>query len=196
MDNQTNQVHQVETKEAKNSNKCKSLFDILDTIVTVSVLLAIVIAFAFRMADVDGVSMMDTLLDRDKLVVSQIFYNPKPGDVVVISRGQLLNHPIVKRVIACEGDTLEIDYTSAQVKVNGVVIDEPYIKSPTTQDENGVIPKVIPKGYVFVMGDNRGNSTDSRSNEVGLIDKNNILGKVIWRLWGKGYDVSRFGGVR
>ena len=121
-----------------------------------------------------------------------MLYTPKTGDVVVISHGEIYQEPIVKRVIATEGQTLDINFQTGTVTVDGKVLDEPYIKNLTTRQGDGVIPSVIPKGYIFVMGDNRNRSLDSRSREVGLIDKNNVLGKVQCII----YPFSRIGGVR
>ncbi len=97
---------------------------------------------------------------------------------MVISRAQHFEEPIIKRVIATEGQTLKIDFNTGDVYVDGVLLNEPYIKTPTTNNEGGEVPEVIPEGYVFVMGDNRGNSLDSRSEQIGLIDKRNIIGKA------------------
>ena len=110
---------------------------------------------------------------------------------MVISRAQHFEEPIIKRVIATEGQTLKIDFNTGDVYVDGVLLDEPYIKTPTTDNEGGEIPEVIPEGYVFVMGDNRGNSLDSRSEQIGLIDKRNIIGKAQYIV----FPFDRIGGI-
>ena len=99
------------------------------------------------------------------------------GDIIVISHGAEYADPIIKRVIATEGQTLSIDFDKGYVYVDGKKIDEPYIQG-FTHAEDAEIPKIIPKGKVFVMGDNRGVSLDSRSKEIGLIDVNDIIGKA------------------
>ena len=170
----------------------KSCFEWLEAIVVSLVAAIFVLTFLFRTVNVSGVSMMDTLLDKDRIVITNTLYTPKTGDVVVISHGEIYQEPIVKRVIATEGQTLDINFQTGAVTVDGKVLDEPYIKNLTTRQGDGVIPSVIPKGYIFVMGDNRNRSLDSRSREVGLIDKNNVLGKVQCII----YPFSRIGGVR
>lgn len=176
-----------------------NFFDWADTIVHVILLLCLVIVFIFRLANIDGRSMMNTLYDGDKVLTAKLFYSPKPKDIVVISQGRYLNKPIVKRIIAVEGQVVDIDFNTGDVKVDGKVIDEPYIRNLTTNKQNGEIPITVPKGYVFVMGDNRQESSDSRCREIGLIDKHDIDGKVQWRLWSKSniglLDFSKFGRV-
>ena len=103
-----------------------------------------------------------------------------PGDIVVASKDSFRNgSPIVKRVIATEGQSVDIDFTTGTVYVDGVALDEPYIYSPTTNPEGMVFPLVVDEGCLFVMGDNRSRSMDSRDPEIGLIDKREILGKAI-----------------
>ena len=124
--------------------------------------------------------MMNTLYDRDKIFVSKWSYTPKDGDVVTIVEGQHYDKPIVKRVIATEGQSLKIDFSDGSVYVDGQKLDEYYIKEPMWLQEDGDIPDVIPQGYCFVMGDNRNNSLDSRSKAIGLIDNKKIIGKVMF----------------
>ena len=111
-------------------------------------------------------------------------YTPQYGDIVVISHGQNYSEPIIKRVIATEGQALSINYTTGQVSVDGVILDEPYIKGKTIKLKHSLdIPDRIPEGYVFVMGDNREGSLDSRSTDIGLIPVENIIGKAEWRIY-------------
>ena len=148
-------------------------------------LLIVVIAglcLCFRMVIVEGDSMYDTLVNGDYLLlVNNIFYqDPQPGDIVVASKDSFRNgSPIVKRVIAVEGQTVDIDFVTGTVYVDGVALDEPYIYSPTTNPEGMVFPLVVDEGCIFVMGDNRSRSMDSRDPEIGLIDKREVLGKAI-----------------
>ena len=125
--------------------------------------------------------MKNTLLNDEKLIVTSFMYTPADGDIVVISHGQHLDEPIVKRVIATEGQTLKIDFDRQQVYVDGKQIDEPYVSSEIVQGDS-VIPEIIPEGKIFVMGDNRAISNDSRYNQVGLIDVDDIIGKAQFRV--------------
>ena len=107
-------------------------------------------------------------------------YTPNNNDIIVISHGAAYQNPIIKRVIATEGQSLKLDYENEQVIVNGIVIDEPYIKETTFSENfsNYDIPEVIPEGKIFVMGDNRRVSLDSRNSKIGLIDVSDVIGKA------------------
>ncbi len=155
-------------------------FEWLESLIQALVFIAFLFAFFFRTMTVDGESMMNTLYDKDKIFVSKWSYVPKDGDVVTIVEGQRYDKPIVKRVIATEGQSLKIDFSDGSVYVDGQKLNEYYIKEPMWLQEDGDIPDVIPQGYCFVMGDNRNNSLDSRSKTIGLIDNKKIIGKVIF----------------
>lgn len=156
----------------------KWCFDILETIIQSFAIVLIVFTPFFRVMTVSGRSMMNTLLDHDKIFVWRWDYTPTKGDVVTITHGQNFDDPIVKRVIATGGDTLSIDFDDGSVTVNGEVLDETYIREPMWREEDGEIPAVVPMGYCFVMGDNRNESTDSRSKIIGLIPNKDVIGKV------------------
>lgn len=158
------------------------VFDWIKSIILAIFLVIILLAFFFRIVNVDGPSMNNTLADGDKLFVTSFLYTPQNGDIVIISHGQHLDEPIVKRVIATEGDKLKIDFDNEKVYVNDKVLNEPYVSSQIIPGD-AVIPEVIPKGKVFVMGDNRKDSLDSRYNRVGLIDTDDVIGKVQYRLF-------------
>ncbi|MEE0858401.1 MAG: signal peptidase I [Acutalibacteraceae bacterium] len=169
----------TQNKDAEESvSLTESCYEFLHTLIVAIAVVVLLLTFVFRLVDVDGQSMMDTLHDKDRVVVTNFCYTPQDGDVVVISHGQNLNKPIIKRVIATEGQSLQIDFETGEVAVDGVVIDEPYIKDLTTRQGDAEIPEVIPEGKVFVMGDNRNHSTDSRFTDVGLIDEKDIIGKA------------------
>lgn len=140
----------------------------------------LILVFLFRVVTVDGESMVPNLQDGDRLILTDVTTRYKHGEIVVISRNY--DDPLVKRVVAVSGDT--IDFQDGKVLLNGEVLDEPYIDQETYDVSSGPpdFPLTVPKGYVFVMGDNRGNSLDSRSYEVGLIDVHQILGKVVVHL--------------
>ena len=154
-----------------------NLYDWVNSIIVAVVAVVILLTFCFRLIDVDGRSMEPTLINTDKVIVTNLFYTPNNGDVVVISHGEKYDKPLIKRVIATEGQTLDIDFENYKIYVDGVLIDEPYIQGETIEG-NADIPDVVPEGKVFVLGDNRPVSLDSRSREVGLIDEESIIGKA------------------
>ncbi len=183
----------LETNDQKKeySTATKSCFEWVEAIITSIVIVVLLFTFLFRVVNVVGRSMEDTIHSDDKVLLTNLFYEPENGDVVVISRAQHFEEPIIKRVIATEGQSLKIDFNTGDVYVDGVLLDEPYIKTPTTDNEGGEIPEVVPEGYVFVMGDNRGDSMDSRSEKIGLIDKRNIIGKAQYIV----FPFDRIGGI-
>ena len=161
----------------------KSVLSYLHDLVFGLVGVLLVFMLLFRMVVVSGPSMMQTLQDGDSLILlSNILYsNPKYGDIVVASKDAFRDgEPIIKRVIATEGQTVDIDFEQGIVYVDGVALDEPYTNSPTNLDEGTEFPLTVKKGCVFVLGDNRNDSLDSRSTEVGQIDKRELLGKAIF----------------
>lgn len=173
----------------------KNCFDIAESFVQAIVVVMILFAVFFRTASVVGNSMLQTLHDDDRLYVWKYKYTPTRGDVVVITKGENIDKPIVKRAIAVGGDTVDLQFDASgygKVLVNGEVIDEPYINERMYRMGYEVdFPQVIPEGYVFVMGDNRNHSSDSRFSEVGLINVNDIIGKVVWII----FPPYRFGAV-
>ncbi len=184
----------------KRKNRFLSLYDWIGTLVVSIIAVSIILTFFFRVVVVDGPSMMDTLQDGDVLIMSQFNYKPKVGDIVIISRNYendvlyqetSSKSAIIKRIIAVEGQTVDIDTDAGIVYVDGKVIDEPYIKDPTTVNRGTEYPLYVDEGKVFVMGDNRLVSLDSRSSEVGLIDSKYILGKAMVRL----FPISEAGSI-
>ncbi len=159
------------------------VYEWLDSFVFSIILIVIVFVFGFRVVGVDGESMMPTLNDGDWLAVQAITPTIERGDIVIITQPNITNEPLIKRVIAVGGDTLKIDFTTGKVEVNGEVIDEPYIMAPTQIAGDFKKPVRIPEGYVFVMGDNRNQSLDSRFNTIGVIDERYILGVANVRLF-------------
>lgn len=151
-----------------------------------SYLLAVVIILFllfFRVVVVSGPSMYSTLVDGDYLLLlSGAFYDePQQGDIIVACKDSFEDGlPIVKRVIALEGQEVDIDFSAGIVYVDGVALDEPYTHTPTNLHEGVTFPVVVPDGCVFVMGDNRNESRDSRYPGIGMIDKREILGKAIF----------------
>ena len=166
--------------------------------------LMLVFLLVFRVVVVEGTSMNQTLLEGDYLLLlNNTFYGePKQGDIVVISKDSYDNGtPIVKRVIATEGQIVDINFESGIVYVDGVSLIEPYLNTPTNVSGTLSFPLEVSEGCVFVMGDNRNVSKDSRYAQIGLIDTREILGKAIFLVLpgtDKGEDspdFSRIGGL-
>lgn len=165
-------------KQSRQQNAMLYLHDMVFMVAVVMILLTLV----FRIIVVNGSSMKTTLLDGDYLLLlSNNFYkNPQYGDVVVVSKKAFDNgKPIVKRVIATEGQIVDIDFEHGYVYVDGLPLDEPYISSPTVVEEGVSFPLIVEDGCIFVMGDNRCNSRDSRYPDIGCVDTRQVLGKVM-----------------
>ncbi|MBE7010341.1 MAG: signal peptidase I [Ruminococcaceae bacterium] len=156
--------------------------------IAVAVVLALIInQFVFAMVQVEGTSMVPTLQDKERLVITKLFYKPKAKDIVVVKSHALGKH-IIKRVIAVPGDVIDLDAQTGDVMVNGEVQNEPYIKEKLRGiGTKNQYPLEIPEGYVFVMGDNRNNSQDSRN--LGLIAFEDVVGRASLRI----LPLSRFG---
>lgn len=150
-----------------------------EALISAALVLVLIFSFFFRIIQVDGSSMVPTLVNGDKLIVWGAGYTPQRGDVVIVDSYTSYGKPLVKRVIAKGGDTISIDYDSGVVMVNGEVLQEDYIAEPTYLGYDVQFPYTVPEGTVFVMGDNRNQSLDSRSTYVGCIDERDILGKVL-----------------
>ncbi len=158
-------------------------FEWLECIVQAVIVVVFCMTFMIRVVTVEGQSMENTLHNNDKLVVMRWHYIPKNGDVVVIKHGQIIDKPIIKRVIATEGQSISIDFRKGKIMLDGEILKENYIKETMWLEGDYSIPDVIPKGYNFVMGDNRNHSTDSRFVEVGLIPNEDIIGKAGFRIF-------------
>lgn len=168
-------------KVIKNSSSLAvNLYDWIKWIV-VTLVVSSIFLMCFKVVRVDGVSMNSTLENNDYVVLTDLFYTPKTGDIVVAANLENYDKPIIKRVIATEGQSIKLDYENQRIIVDGVVLNEPYINENITFGSpvvNYDIPNIIPEGKVFVMGDNRSHSMDSRDERIGLIDKDKILGKA------------------
>ncbi len=179
--NETEQLNETAAKQTK-LTFAQRLVELASIIASSIIAIMLIFTFVFRVVGVSGPSMMNTLRNGDWLLVSAFITEPERGDIVIVTQPNTFNEPIVKRVIAVGGDTIDIDFATATVTVNGNVINEPYLATPTTDDEGGwTYPLTLEEGQVFVMGDNRQHSTDSRSADIGLIDENYILGQVMVR---------------
>ena len=183
-------------KDAESKSKSKSsekgiafeLYFWAQALVFALLILVTINVFFFRVSGVKGSSMHPTLEDGNQVVMRIIGYNvPERGDIIVVMPEGEGQGPLIKRVIAVENDVISIDDVTGNVSVNGEVLFEPYISEMIRSGNTGGhnYPYTIPKGHVFVMGDNRNNSTDSRNIERtgGAIPYENIIGKVLFRLW-------------
>ncbi|MDD6808262.1 MAG: signal peptidase I [Oscillospiraceae bacterium] len=162
-------------------------YETVSVFVTAVVIIMLAFTFIVRFVGVVGESMEPTLHTGDWAVIPQTeFYTPKYGDVVVISQPNSFHENIIKRVIAVEGQTVDIDFMTGKVFIDGGEVLEPYLGSETTNYYDMEFPVTIPEGYVFVMGDNRQKSIDSRSTTIGLIRTDYILGAAKWAITDNG----------
>ena len=161
------------------------LYELSDIFAVAMVIILVVTTFCIRVINVSGSSMEPTLHEADRLVLSSFNYTPERGDIIVSSQPNSKERLLIKRIIAVEGDEIDIDWRTGTVYLNGEVLNEEYITDPhfnTYSDCMDKFPMTIPEGYSFVMGDNRLVSWDSRYEEVGLIRNDYIMGSVIFRL--------------
>ncbi len=170
-------------KKVQGKNRVlKELYEWLEAVIYAFITILILFTFLFRVVGVEGTSMVPTLHSGDWLIISHAAYTPKRGDVVVITQPNKKNEPLIKRVIGLPGDTITIDEQN-QVIVNGEKLNEPYTDGKPTYREDFDYPITVPDGYLFVMGDNRTGSWDSRYKDVGYIDERHILGKAVFRIY-------------
>ena len=177
-----NDINNNADKTAFKYNENKTavfLFDFVKTIISVFSVMIIIFTFLVREISIEGDSMRDILHDKDKVVITDIFYTPNNNDIVVIDTPYLKEKRIIKRVIATEGQTLSINYDTGEVCVDGIILDEEYIFSETDRPSREYkIPYIIPLDYNFVMGDNRSVSLDSRDSTIGLVPDKDVIGKA------------------
>ena len=181
----------ITEKAEKSQNPIvKGVLEQLDIFIIAFSLIILATFFLVRVCNVNGDSMKDTLIHEDPLIVSDLFYTPKRGDIVVFHQTGTeendYNEPIVKRVIGVAGDTVKIEHFSDNMRVtitdsdgNVTVLEEDYIRYDYPSYHNS--ETYVEEGTVFVMGDNRSHSGDSRSSKIGLVDTRRILGKVVFQ---------------
>jgi len=175
----------------------QDLMVLLHDLVYILGAVALVFMFLFRLVTVDGESMYPTLCNQDQVIMlSGIWYGePLAGDIVVVRAPAFSPEPLIKRIVAVEGDVVDIDFSCGTVTVNGAVLQEEYVPEPTYRDfaDSGVtFPLEVEKGCVFLLGDNRNVSYDSRYNLIGQVDQRNILGKVFFLAYpGKNADTGK-----
>jgi len=180
----TNSEYNTAVKEDVKTERVRmELYDWLQCVVTAIICGVLIFIFIGRTIGVDGRSMIQTLRHNDRVVISNFLYSPENGDIIVFqSPSTEFEFPLVKRVIAIAGQTVNIDFENGDVYIDDIVISEPYINALTASRYDFIEPVTVPDGYVFVLGDNRNSSTDSRDNKVGLVDTRYILGKVLFVL--------------
>ena len=180
----------VVLQNIKKPSFLSSLFDYVEVFIVAICAVILIFSFAIRLCKVEGPSMEKTLIADEMLVVSNLFYTPERGDIIVFHQTGTLNEPIVKRVIATEGEIIDIDFDTWTVTItdtdgNTFVLDEPYMYldgGTATITSRHAYPYTVPEGCLFVMGDNRNHSTDSRGHTIGMVDERRVLGKVVFRI--------------
>ena len=179
----------------------KEAFEWLEVVISAMLAVVIIFTFVFRVATIVGDSMKNTFYENEKIIITDWFYTPKAGDVVVISRNAKNEYlskndegPIIKRIIAVEGQTVDIDFEKGIVYVDGKALEEPYTRTSTNLQYDVQFPVRVPDNHIFCLGDNRNESLDSRSTKIGnggMIDERYILGKAVFRV----FPFERFGGI-
>ena len=170
-------------EERSSKSGALSLLDWVQSLTYAVVIGVLLFTFLMRPITVEGSSMQPTLYNGDEVLLSGLFYHPRQGDIVVLRKLTYNATPLIKRIIAVEGQTVDIDFENGEVTVDGVVLQESYIAALTNDRESFSGPVTVPEGHVFVMGDNRNASTDSRSASIGMIDERSILGRVYFLLF-------------
>lgn len=202
-------------EEEKMKNKVQSsltddITDVLESIIFSIFIVLLVFTYLFRLSDVSGPSMEPTLKEKDRVVISSLFYTPEQNDIVIVD-SKNLDKLIVKRIIALEGQSVNIDFNEGIVYVDGKPVDEQlyvpsedgsepelqadhFVNTLTTSDMGAFssYPVTVPENCVFVLGDNRNRSKDSKHSELGFVPEDEIVGRVIFRI----APFSKFGTVK
>ena len=162
----------------------KELYDWILCLLFALIVCVLLFSFVFHAIDVVGSSMVPTLHNGDKMLVSGLFYKPKAGDIVVFKTDNYdPERALVKRVIATEGQEISIDFDRGVVYIDGLPVEEDYIAELTKTKLDFIGPQTVPEGCIFVMGDNRNASTDSRKKEIGMVDNRMLLGRAYYVLF-------------
>lgn len=175
------------TKKEKNPF-INTVFDIVSIVATAVIAVGICFSFLFRTIQVSGRSMWPTLEDGEQIILQSVYKEPQNGDIVVTAQpneSPIIEDVLIKRIIATEGQTVSLELNPSgryyDVYVDGVKLDEPYISEPVIRLLDYREPVTVPEGYVYVMGDNRNGSTDSRDDRIGMIREEYIMGKAVFR---------------
>ncbi len=168
-------------KGKKKEDSGKDLYEWVQALVCSVLAVVLLFTFVIRLIGVEGHSMVPTLQDGDRLLVlnSMLYDDYKYGDIVVLRKDSFLEEPIVKRVIATAGQMVDIDFQTGSVYVDGKLLKEDYINELTFLEEGTEFPLTVPEGCVFVMGDNRNHSSDSRDSRLGTVDSRYVIGKAV-----------------
>lgn len=181
------------TENSKKSDKnVESIYEMASVVVSAILTVGIIFTFLFKISTVSGESMENTLYNGDKLIISAVTQDVQYGDVVVVSQPNGYEKVLIKRVIAVGGQTVWFNEDTNKVVVDGKELDEPYIKEEMEFLLSMTKLYRVPEGKIFVMGDNRNNSADSRSELIGMIDERYVVGKVIYRIGDKNLFNSDF----
>ena len=175
----------------KKQNAGMEALDWLYCIVVAVSVMIFLCAFVIRPISVQGSSMEQTLKENELVMINKLAKSFHYGDIVVLRKESFMTAPIIKRVIATEGQTIDIDFQEGVVYIDGAPLDEPYVNALTLDPEDFTEAVTVPEGCVFVMGDNRNRSTDSRSARLGCVDERYIIGKVLFRFT----PLNKFGRV-
>lgn len=182
-------------EQEKQTAKGRDLYEWVQSLVGSVLVVVAIFTFVIRMMGVDGHSMLNTLQHGDRLLVvnSMLYHDYKYGDIVILRKnGVFDDDPIVKRVIAVEGQTVDIDFTEGIVYVDGEALEEDYIREPTYTAEGTEFPLTVPEGSIFVMGDNRNGSSDSRDYRLGTVDTRYVIGKAALLIFpGPDYETEK-----
>ena len=182
-------------EQEKQTAKGRDLYEWVQSLVGSVLVVVAIFTFVIRMMGVDGHSMLNTLQHGDRLLVvnSMLYHDYKYGDIVILRKnGVFDDDPIVKRVIAVEGQTVDIDFTEGIVYVDGEALEEDYIREPTYIAEGTEFPLTVPEGSIFVMGDNRNGSSDSRDYRLGTVDTRYVIGKAAFLIYpGPDYETEK-----
>ena len=176
-------VDEYHPKETTGRAVAREICDWVESGMIAVICVVLLFTFIARISDVDGVSMQPTLEHQDRLVITRLGLGPSQGDIVVVTLPGREDEPYVKRVVATGGQTIDIDFESGQVFVDGRLLYEPFLREPTFLNAGMPFPQTVPYGHVFILGDNRNNSRDSRDLTIGMVDERNILGRAVFRVF-------------
>ena len=182
-------------EQEKQTAKGRDLYEWVQSLVGSVLVVVAIFTFVIRMMGVDGHSMLNTLQHGDRLLVvnSMLYHDYKYGDIVILRKNGVFDDaPIGKRVIAGEGQTVDIDFAEGIVYVDGEALEEDYIREPTYTAEGTEFPLTVPEGSIFVMGDNRNGSSDSRDYRLGTVDTRYVIGKAAFLIFpGPDYETEK-----